>query len=160
MAAGLREESLGAARAQFERFLRSRGLKVTSERREVLQEVFASQDHFDVKGILRRLRGSGRRVSRATTYRTLDLLVDAKILVRLEFGDGEAHYEILHGRAHHDHFLCVRCGRIIEFENKTVERMLEEIARDYRFAAEAHSLHVHGLCSRCQDEAKALPASK
>lgn len=142
------------ARTRFQEYLRGHRLNVTSERLEILEEIFASQDHFDAKGLLRRLRARGRRVSRATTYRTLDLLVDAKIIVRLEFGDGEAHYEILHGRPHHDHFLCVRCGRIIEFKSEEIERRLEEIARDYRFAPDAHYLHVRGLCSRCRVDEK------
>jgi Fur family ferric uptake transcriptional regulator len=143
-------DAAAAVRARFEEYLRRRGLNVTKERRDVLGEVFASQDHFDAKGLLRRLTARGRHVSRATLYRTLDLLVDAKIVTRLEFGDGEAHFEILHGRSHHDHFLCVRCGRIIEFEDPGIESTLDRLAAEYRFQAEEHELHVRGLCSRCQ----------
>jgi len=148
-----RIEALAFARTRFEEFLRARGLKVTSERREILDEVFASHDHFDAKGLVRRLGGSGRHASRATTYRTLDLLVDAKILVKLDFGDGEAHYELIHGRARHDHFLCARCGRIIEFADAALETRLAKIAEDFRFSPEAHSVHVFGRCSRCREEA-------
>lgn len=154
MGEAARGEDLRVARVEFEEFLRAKRLKVTSERREVLEEVFASQDHFDAKGLVRRLRARGRRVSRATTYRTLDLLVEARLIARHDFGDGEAHYELLHGRAHHDHFLCVRCQRIIEFQNEGVEALLRRIAEDYRFAPETHRLHVFGLCSRCQDDSQ------
>ncbi len=147
-----RDEVLRVARLEFEGFLRARRLKVTSERRDVLAEVFASQDHFDAKGLVRRLRAGGRRVSRATTYRTLDLLVESRIIMRHDFGDGEAHYELRHGRAHHDHFHCVRCERIIEFENEGIQALVRKIGADYRFAPETHRLHVYGLCSRCRDE--------
>jgi Fur family ferric uptake transcriptional regulator len=153
MGAPAREDAFLVASFEFERFLRARGLKVTSERREVLEEVFASQDHFDAKGLVRRLRARRRRVSRATTYRTLDLLVEARLIARHDFGDGEAHYEILQGRAHHDHFLCVRCQRIIEFQNEAIEALLSRVADDYRFSVETHRLHVYGVCSRCREEA-------
>lgn len=153
MAGASREEALRDAAARFEEYLRTSGLNVTAARREILDEVFRSNDHFDAKGLLRRLRTRGRRVSRATTYRTLDLLVAAKIIMRLDFGDGEAHYELLHGRAHHDHFVCVRCGRIIEFTSDAIEKILARTAREYRFSAETHELHVHGRCSRCRDDA-------
>jgi Fur family ferric uptake transcriptional regulator len=149
------QDALRVAQLEFERFLRARRLKVTSERRDVLAAVFGSQDHFDAKGIVRRLRGRGCRVSRATTYRALDLLVEAGIIMRHDFGDGEAHYELRHGRARHDHFHCVRCHRIIEFENEGVQALVQRIGEDYRFATETHRLHVYGLCSRCREEGDA-----
>jgi Fur family ferric uptake transcriptional regulator len=145
------------ARRRFQEYLRSRRLKVTSERWDVLDEVLASQDHFDARDIVRRVRSRGRRVSRATVYRTLDLLVDARLVSKLEFGDGEAHFEILFGREQHEHLFCLRCGRIIEFTSETIERTLQAVAAQYGFEARSRSVQVTGICSRCWREAGPEP---
>lgn len=141
-----------AAERRFRAYLHGRGLKITRERREILAEVFSSQDHFDVRGILRRMRGKGRNVSRATVYRTVDLLVDAKLLARLEFGDGEARYELLAGRARHEHLVCTDCGRIIEFTGGEIEKLLRTVAQQHQFETDSHHVQVFGRCSRCQAE--------
>ncbi len=146
------------ARRRFQEYLRSHRLKVTSERWDVLDEVLGSQDHFDARGIVRRIRSHGRRVSRATVYRTLDLLVDARLVSKLEFGDGEAHYEFLFGRDQHEHLVCLRCGRIIEFTSDAIGKALEAIAAQFDFGARTRSVQVYGECSRCRREGEpALP---
>jgi Fur family transcriptional regulator, ferric uptake regulator len=153
-----KEAARELARNRFQEYLRSRRLKVTSERWDVLDEVLASQDHFDARGIVRRIRSRGRHVSRATVYRTLDLLVDARLVSKLEFGDGEAHYEFLFGREQHEHLFCVRCGRIIEFSSPAIEAELAAIAKEFGFEARSRTVHVFGQCSRCRREADSAAA--
>jgi Fur family ferric uptake transcriptional regulator len=97
-------------------------------------------------------------VSRATVYRTLDLLVDARLVSKLEFGDGEAHFEFLFGREPHEHFFCVRCGRIIEFSSPAIEAELASIAKQFGFEARTRTVHVFGECSRCRREVELPPS--
>jgi Fur family ferric uptake transcriptional regulator len=147
----------------FQDFLVSRGLRLTRERHAIAREVMARQGHFDLEELHAELRRKGCKVSRASVYRTLPLLLQAGIVAEVELGDKQARYERTLGRRHHDHMLCLGCGRVIEFYSEALERLQEELCRREDFRGESHNLEIRGYCARCAPqrgkETTSLPRS-
>ena len=151
-----------AAREAFRDFLRKRGIKLTSPRRSILEAVLEMNDHFEAEQLLFALRQRGHRVAKATIYRTLPLLVECGILKQVRFDVKQAHYELCFGETAHDHMVCYRCGRIIEFASDDVIDLRRRLGRRYHFHVVSHRLQLSGLCWECVSAcpgAKPLPAS-
>jgi len=133
----------------FGTFLKSEGLRFTPEREKVLEEAFSVHKHFEAEDLLFRMRQHGHRVSKATVYRTLALLVQCGLLREVIFGERHSHYEHVFGHKHHDHMICLKCGKIIEFTNETIERLQRKICEQYRFEPLQHRLEITGYCEDC-----------
>lgn len=133
----------------FEAHLRSRRIKVTAPRRAVLEAVLGLNEHFEAEQVLYSLRERGRRVGKATVYRTLPLLVDCGILKQVRFDVKQAHYEHAFGEDPHDHMVCRRCGRIVEFGSEEVIALRQRIAQRFRFHVISHRFQLSGLCWEC-----------
>lgn len=142
-------QDIEAAEAIFREYLRDRGLKYTPERRMLLLEVLATQQHFEAEQLLIAMRQAGKRVAKATIYRTLPLLADCGIIKQVQFGDNLARYEPILGQAPHDHMVCRNCRRIIEFDSSEVARLRDQIAARHGFAPSGHRFQIIGLCSEC-----------
>ncbi len=127
-------------------------LKLTRPRRVIAEKILSAKagEHFSADGLWESLRDKHKDVSRATVYRTLGLLVEKKLVEEHDFGKGQKYYERLVERPHHDHLICVQCGRIIEFENPDIEKLQEEVARQEGFRISYHSHKLFGTCSRCR----------
>jgi len=137
-------------RSAFEAFLRQQTLKLTPQRRQIFERAFATHDHFSADKLYGWLKGEdGPSVSRATVYRTLALLVEGGFLESLDAGQGELLYEHVLGHRHHDHIVCVDCGRIEEFYDEEIERLQEEAASRKGFKLVRHNLRLFGTCSAC-----------
>lgn len=134
---------------RFARFLSKHGLKMTRERRVILDHVLSVRGHFDVDDLLVRLRRAGHAVSRATLYRNLPRLVDSGLIHKVEMARGQARYELMLGRHHHDHMICLGCGTILEFESPEVERIQEQVCRRKKFVMTGHSHQIRGYCEAC-----------
>ncbi|MFN7989837.1 MAG: Fur family transcriptional regulator [Thermoanaerobaculia bacterium] len=137
-------------RRLFADFLRRRGLKTTRERTALFEEIFATHHHFDADDLVVRLRGKGKKVSRATVYRTLDLLYDCGLVSRVRLNDEKYRYERLLVGEHHDHLVCTSCGGVIEFVDPRIEELQEAVCKRYSFAATTHSHQIRGVCAECQ----------
>lgn len=133
----------------FKEFLERKGLKLTKERRAILAEMLSFHGHFDPEEILIRLRKRGSRVSKASIYRTIHLLVENGLIEKVIKNDKHAHYEYTYGHTHHDHMICTRCGKIIEFYSPALEVLQEELCKKERFKGITHTLEIKGCCKRC-----------
>ena len=131
-------------------------LKLTRPREIIVQKILVTKagEHFSADELWERLRKKDKRVSKATVYRTLGLLVEKKVVEEHDFGRGQKYYERMMERPHHDHLICVQCGRIIEFENPEIEHLQEEIAKREDFVIAYHSHKLFGTCSRCSQRKK------
>ena len=137
-----------AAHQTFAEFLAARNLRLTAPRRAALAAVMQFERHFDLAEVERRL---GRRgVHRATVYRALPLLEAAGVIRRVRDDPTHWHYEHVVGHAHHDHLVCERCGRVVEFASSRIEREQARLCRAHGFAETAHSFVIRGLCRRCR----------
>lgn len=133
----------------FKNYLSNNDLKLTLQRRAVLKAVFAAHHHFDAEELADGFRYSDEKISRATVYRTLDLLVKAGLIHSMELGESRKIYEHIFGHKHHDHLVCTLCGRTIEFDNDFIESLQEEICENLNFRAQTHSLRIFGVCGEC-----------
>jgi Fur family ferric uptake transcriptional regulator len=138
---------------RFEAYLRSKKLKLTGERMEILAAIFLKNAHFDAEELHAELKQQGRDISRATVYRTLDLLVQCGLVRKSSLGSSHANYEAAHDDEHHDHLICLNCNKVMEFYRPDLEKMQEDICRDRQFKPLHHSLQIFGLCSDCVGQA-------
>jgi Fur family ferric uptake transcriptional regulator len=133
----------------FSGYLNSKGLKLTRERRAVLGELFSHREHLEAEELAHSLRRKKARASRATIYRTLDLLVESGIARKVDLGQDHSHYELALDRPHHEHMICLECGRVIEFSDKTIHRSLDELCKRQGFKRTSHRFQVFGYCQEC-----------
>jgi Fur family ferric uptake transcriptional regulator len=138
----------------FRNFLTSRDLKFTPERYIILKEVFQRHDHFEAEDLLSSIKKKGGRASRATIYRTLELLVQCGLLEVVDLGGISHHYEHVLGHQHHDHLVCEKCGRIIEFTHRQLEKLKEKVCHEMDFDGRFHTLKIFGICGRCRQNSK------
>jgi Fur family ferric uptake transcriptional regulator len=133
----------------FSRFLEKKDLKLTSQRRTILRQAIQTPGHFSAEELLKFSKKQDPTVSKATVYRTLALLKESGILEEHDFGEDKSFYERAQGRRHHDHLICVKCGKIIEFENDPIERLQDSEAKRHSFKIVYHSLKIFGFCKSC-----------
>jgi Fur family ferric uptake transcriptional regulator len=138
---------------RFEGFLRGKKLKLTGERMAILNAVFLRRKHFDAETLHATLREEGGDISRATVYRTLDLLVQCGLVRKNSLGSSHANYEAARDNEHHDHLICLNCGKVIEFYRPDLETLQDKICTENSFKSLHHSLQIFGLCSDCKDRA-------
>lgn len=131
-------------------FLDRKGIKLTRERRLIFDEAMNQLGHFGAEELYLGLRRKRKLVSRATVYRTLDLLVEAGFLERISFNREGSRYERIFGRPRHGHLYCLRCGEIFDFMYDGFDRLTEEVYRELHFKVACPEVRVSGYCERCQ----------
>lgn len=127
--------------------LRKAGLKVTLPRMKILEILEkSSQPHLSAEDIYRILLDSDEEIGIATIYRVLTQFESAGLVIRHHFEGGQAVFELDRGK-HHDHLICIKCGKIVEFVNAEIEEQQNKIAEDAGFKITDHSLIIYGECS-------------
>lgn len=135
---------------RFKKFLKNKGLKLTSARTAVLNQILWFPGHFEPEAIYLKLKGSGLPASRASVYRTLNLLVESSLVEKVTTTETGTVYELSAGHTHHDHLICDSCGEMIEFYSEKIESLQQEICRQNRFIGDTHSLVIRGACEQCR----------
>lgn len=142
---------------QFLHFLRDRGQRVTGERLALFDEIFSQHGHIDAEELLAAMRARDLKISRATVYRNLDLLVEFGLARKQRLGDRRFLYEHVHGgQGAHDHLVCTSCGRVVEFVSPGIVALQSEICRAHGFVPGRHTLQISGLCNSCAERQKTL----
>lgn len=132
--------------------LKKAGLKVTLPRIKILNFLENSlQRHMTAEDVYKALLDSGDDIGLATVYRVLTQFEQAGMVKRHHFEGGQAVFEIEHG-AHHDHILCIKCGRVDEFVDETIEQRQRAIAQQKGYTITDHSLYIYGVCAACQSK--------
>lgn len=128
---------------------------MTKARRTVLQEVFSRHRHFDADDLYFHMKDRQAGVSRATVYRTLTLLVSSGLVNKMGLGGGRSIYEHVLGHSHHDHLICLKCGRILEFHHPDIEDLQKHICHDFGFVMHSHTQQIYGICKECRTKESA-----
>lgn len=136
--------------AAFRAFLAENGLKFTPQRKAILETVFSTHRHFDAEELVEMLKERKKKISRATVYRTLDLMVKSGLVRAMELGEARRMYEHIVGHRHHDHLICTECGRTIEFDDGFIEFLQQRVCDRLNFRADTHSLRIFGRCEKCR----------
>jgi len=138
--------------------LRERGLKATRQRDEIVRALKKAGAHVTVDELYQRVRRKNPRIGYATIYRTLRLLAESGWASARRFGDRTARFEHRIEGEHHDHLICLQCGKIQEFENDRLEALQERIARQEGFLVREHKLELYGYCQGCAKNQKPSPS--
>lgn len=134
-------------------YLEDRNLKHTKQREAILDVFLEVQGHITGEELYQRVRERHPNIGYTTVYRTMKILCDAGLAIERHFDDGVTRYEVEH--EHHDHLVCTRCGKIVEFECSMIESAQEEIVERYGFRLLRHRHELYGHCPACQDREKA-----
>lgn len=133
--------------------LRQAGLKVTLPRMKILEMLEGSETrHLSAEDVYKLLLESGEEIGLATVYRVLTQFESAGLVTRHHFEGGHSMFELNEGH-HHDHILCVKCGRVDEFVDETIEQRQRQIAQDAGYEITDHSLYIYGICPDCRSKA-------
>jgi Fur family ferric uptake transcriptional regulator len=130
--------------------LKKAGLKITLPRVKILQILEnAPEHHLSAEDVYRVLLDSGDDIGLATVYRVLTQFEEAGLVIRHNFEGGHSVFELDHGR-HHDHLVCVKCGKVEEFVDAVIEERQRDIAKSQGYIITDHSLNIYGTCPACQ----------
>ena len=134
----------------LEGYITQHNLKITSQRRAVLDAFINSENHVSAEDLYKMVSENEPKIGLATVYRTLALFTQSGLATELDFGDGQKRYEHKYMHSHHDHMICTECGKIIEFYDPLIEKFQEDAANKNNFTITSHKLDIFGICSQCQ----------
>ena len=144
-------EAYNQAHDRLTEYMRSRGLKITRQREQILDTFLHADKHLRVEDLLGLVRRRVPGIGHATVYRTMKLFVESGIASERHFTDGATLYEPFGDEEeHHDHLICTECGRIVEFENDRIERLQDEVASQHDFELTHHRMELYGRCADCR----------
>ncbi len=133
----------------FKARISGEGLKATKQRDEILAIFLNSPGHRSLSQIYAQVAKVNPKIGYVTVYRTLKLLARLGLATQRKFADGETRYEPASEGSHHDHLICLDCGKIIEFEDQALETLQKGIARRHRFRISHHRMELYGRCREC-----------
>ena len=133
----------------FDQYLIEKKHRKTPERYNILEEIYAHEGHFNAETLYNMMQDR-YRVSLATIYNTLELLLDCSLIVKHQFGEQVAQYEKTFGAAIHHHLVCTKCGKVKEFSDKNIRTAIQS-KKFAGFAPTHYSLYLYGICKKCKE---------
>ena len=135
---------------QFLRFMNRKKLNITIQRRIIAEEFFRLPGHHSLEEFYKQVELRDPGIGQTTVYRTLKLLCEAGLANEIQFSDNITRYEKAEPNKHHDHMICLECGKIIEITDSRIENLQKEIACQNGFNLLGHSHNLYGICRDCQ----------
>ncbi|MCX8075990.1 MAG: transcriptional repressor [Aquificaceae bacterium] len=140
-------------KSRFEQFLKQKGYKITKGRFEIVDKIASYGKHFEIEELVRWIANQNKTVaSRSTVYRTVRLLQDFGAIREVIKLGNRTIYEFVAGRPHHEHLICVECGKIIEFYKDEIEELQDKVCEEHSFTPLNHRLEVFGICKDCMEK--------
>jgi Fur family ferric uptake transcriptional regulator len=134
---------------EFKNVLESKGLKSTQQRYFIADIFFKTNTHVSLDELLKKVKRKTPSIGYATVYRTMKLLTETGLAMERQFGDGQTRFENVPQDGHHDHLICIKCSKIVEFQNQKIEDLQNQTARKMGFKVIRHKLELYGYCKGC-----------
>jgi Fur family ferric uptake transcriptional regulator len=134
----------------FRAFINNKNLRYTEQRDIIIEQLYRNKGHFTPDEFCDLIKVEYPDIGKATVYRTLKLLEEAKITSRIEFGDMRFRYELNADRDHHDHLICERCKKSVEVSDSKIESLQNKLAQNHGFQLTGHRLYLYGICEDCR----------
>ncbi|MBP7273223.1 MAG: transcriptional repressor [Saprospiraceae bacterium] len=138
----------------FSAHLEHSGYRKTPERFTILEEIYSRNDHFDAEALYIHMKNQNYRVSRATVYNTLELLVNCNLVAKHQFGKSTSQYEKSYGYKQHDHLICIDCNKVVEFCDPRIQQTKTMIGELLNYEVTHHSLNLYGKCHGACEKTK------
>lgn len=146
------KDEFAAEKEIFSQHIQKSGLRRTAQRELILEMFLRNEEHLTSEDLYWLVHKDDPTVGHTTVYRTLKLLTEAGLAREVRFGDNKTYYEHHFNHEHHDHMICLECGKVIEFFSEDIENLQDEVADKFGFRLSHHSLRMWGLCSDCQKQ--------
>jgi len=135
-------------------YLQKNNLKLTNQRLKILEQFLSIEKHFSAEELYRIIRQKDPGVGYTTIYRTLKLICDAGLAREVDFGDGFTRFEHSFGHEHHDHLICLKCGKFVEVVDPALEALQMRLAKKHGFITMKHKMQIFGYCNKCKKNKK------
>jgi Fur family ferric uptake transcriptional regulator len=136
-------------------YLEQKGYRKTPERYTILEEIYSTKGHFDVESLRESLKSKSHKISTATVYNTIELLLECNLIKKHQFGgENVSRYEKTFESDQHDHLICTACGNVAEFWNPAVDEIQKNVEQTTGFEVSSHILYFYGLCPKCKSKQK------
>lgn len=134
----------------FSHYIKKKGLRNTRQREEILEAFFSAGRHITADDLYNTLKKKNPEIGYATVHRNLKLMCESSLAEEIKVGNKKTRYEQRYGYEHHDHLICLKCGRFIEVKDERIERLQERLAEANDFTPHRHKLEIYGLCKKCR----------
>jgi len=143
-----------SAKTVFRQYLKNNGLLHSRQREQIVDIFLKMERHPTIGDLYERVRKKNPKIGLATVYRTMKVICDAGLARQTDFGDGVKRFEHRYQHEHHDHLICLKCGRIIEVMSPEIEKLQEKLAKKYTFTPLRHTMQIFGTCRICRRKDK------
>ena len=133
----------------FISFLKTKNLKLTKQREEILNTFLKIEKHLTVEEAYNVIKKKNPSIGHATVFRTFKLICESGIAREVHFGDKKVRYEHKFGHEHHDHLICTKCGKFIEAMDPQIERLQDKLCKRFGFIPKRHKMEIFGTCKSC-----------